>query len=311
MTKDGVALGRMLFYDPILSADSTMSCSSCHLPEHGFTDNLAVSIGVAEEAGSRSSMSLTNAAYLTNGLFWDGRRNTLEGQALDPVTDPLELLDDWDNVEKKLRRHADYPAQFRKAFGIESKLEITRELATQALAQFERILISGNSKFDKHRKGELFLDDSELNGMIMFFDSGQQLGIDLPDAECAHCHNEPLLTNNDYFNNGLDVAEVPEDFVDPGRGEVTSKVSDYGRFRAPTLRNIALTAPYMHDGRFETLEEVIEHYNSGGHPSYNKDPLIRPLNLTEEQKQDLLNFLKALTDEEFINNPEYKNPFEG
>lgn len=311
MTKDGVALGRMLFYDPILSADSTMSCSSFHLPEHGFTDNLAVSIGVAEEAGSRSSMSLTNAAYLTNGLFWDGRRNTLEGQALDPVTDPLELLDDWDNVEKKLRRHADYPAQFRKAFGIESKLEITRELATQALAQFERILISGNSKFDKHRKGELFLDDSELNGMIMFFDSGQQLGIDLPDAECAHCHNEPLLTNNDYFNNGLDVAEVPEDFVDPGRGEVTSKVSDYGRFRAPTLRNIALTAPYMHDGRFETLEEVIEHYNSGGHPSYNKDPLIRPLNLTEEQKQDLLNFLKALTDEEFINNPEYKNPFEG
>ncbi len=308
LTKDGVELGRFLFYDPILSGNETMACANCHLPKGGFTDNLAVSKGVDGTAGIRSSMSLMNAGYVTQGLFWDGRIQTLEEQALLPVEDPIELHNEWEEVEEKLRRHNDYPTRFRKAFGINNAGEITKELAVKAIAQFERSLVSANSKYDQVIRKEAFFEEDELNGFELFFDVPN----DLPDAECGHCHNAPLFTVNQYFNNGLDSVGNLEDFVDKGLGAVTNNLFDNGKFRAPSLRNIALTAPYMHDGRFQTLEEVIDHYNEGAHFADNIDPLIRPrgLGLSEQHKKDLVAFLHTLTDTSFVNNPAFQNPFE-
>ncbi|GLR19629.1 cytochrome-c peroxidase [Portibacter lacus] len=307
ITEDGVRLGQHLFYDPILSLDSTVSCSSCHLPEKAFTDGVAVSTGVNGNVGRRSSMSLINIAYAFNGLFWDGRSNTLEAQAIEPVQDPLELIEDWDNVEEKLRRNERYQTLYRKAFGISNSDEITRDLTVKAISQFERILISGDSKYDRVEYGtNAAYTNEELNGRDMFFDADPLT----PDAECGHCHNGPLLTTQQYINNGIQQVEDLASFPDKGRGEVTGIIFDNGKFRAPTLRNIALTAPYMHDGRFETLEEVIEHYNSGGHFAENLDALIQPLGLTEEQKSDLLAFLHTMTDTSYLTNPFIVNPFD-
>jgi len=321
-TVEGVQLGRRLFYDPMLSADSTQSCSSCHLPQGSFTDNMATSKGIDGLFGRRSSMSLLNIAYATNRLFWDGRSPNLEDQALRPVEDPIEMHNSWPNVVAKLKKHPDYPARFRKAFGINSTKGITKELAAKAIAQFERSLISsGNSKFDRYLAGDLdALDDEELDGKLMFFDEGQVIG--LPDAQCFHCHGGITLTGNQYFNNGLDSVGSLDEFVDKGLGEVTGNPSNNGQFRAPTLRNIAMTAPYMHDGRFQTLEQVIEHYSSHGKPAPNRDPLIPTVGfpipgtnpvkysgLTTYQKQALLKFLHTLTDPDFVENPNVQSPF--
>jgi cytochrome c peroxidase len=270
-----------------------------------FTDGVAFSQGVTGDFTPRSSMSLINAAFYTGGLFWDGRSMTLEDQALEPVENPIELHEDWVNVEEKLKRHADYPIMFREAFGIEDSDEITRDLAAKAISQFERIIISGWSKFDKFREGLAIFSDEERMGMDLFFDSNFLL----PDAECAHCHNTPLFTTNEYFNNGLDSVEALDDFLDFGFGDVSGIYFDKGKFRAPTLRNIVLTAPYMHDGRFETLEEVIDHYNEGTHAADNTPEIIRDLELSEEQKQSLLAFLHTLTDTSYLSNEFVINPF--
>ncbi len=310
ITVAGQDLGRHLFYDPVLSADSSMSCSSCHLQNSSFTDNRAVSIGIDGIGGTRSSMSLLNIGFNYNGLFWDGRSLTLEEQALLPVEDPIELHNLWPDVIDKLQASDLYREKFRKAFGIGLASEITKELAVKALAQFERSIVSsGNSWFDQVIYGNdptKQFEDDELNGFLMFFDQSNGA---LPDAECGHCHPAPLFTTDEYINNGLDPASEPVDFLDPGYGTVTQFPSDFGRFRVPTLRNIALTAPYMHDGRFQTLEEVVEHYNSGGHHAPNIDPLITPLELTPEQQQDLIAFLKTLSDMDVVENPLYSNPF--
>lgn len=310
LTADGVQLGRFLFYDPILSADSSMSCSSCHLPSASFSDNTALPRGIDGIPTRRSSMSLLNVAYYNRGLFWDGRIATLEEQALLPVEDPVELHDTWPNVEGKLRRHEEYPAMFRKAFGISNSTEITKELAAKAIAQFERIILSsGESKYDRFLRGAYIPTDDEIAGHDMFFDSDEFL----PDAECGHCHTGFLMTTNEYRNNGVDsVGPTTEDlnnFEDKGRGEVTDKLLDNGLFRIPTLRNIALTAPYMHDGRFQTLEEVVDHYDSGGHNSINEDPLLYPLGLTAKQKEQIITFLHMLTDDQVAQNPDLSNPF--
>jgi cytochrome c peroxidase len=305
LTEAGVALGRKLFWDPILSRDSSMSCASCHLPQFSLTDGKAVSTGVDGVAGTRSSMSLLNVGFGNDGFFWDGRISTLEEQALIPVEDPIELHHSWPEVEKKLRSHPSYPAEFRAAFGIKDRKEITKALAAKALAQFERTLISGNSKYDRFLRGELFLDDDEEVGRQLYFD----LPDNLPDAECGHCHNDPLFTTNTYFNNGITPTDADLNFPDLGRGKVTGLKIDRGKFKTPTLRNIEFSAPYMHDGRFKTLEEVIEHYNSGGHPAVNKDSNVRKLNLTNEQKRQLLAFIKTLRDTTFLNNPAFKSPF--
>lgn len=305
MTVDGVALGRELFYDPILSVDSTMACASCHKQEKAFTDGLAISTGVDGIAGHRSSMSLVDVGFFYNGLFWDGRSANLEDQALLPVEDPIELHHRWPEVIEKFKVHADYPTMFRKAFGIESDAEITRDLASMALAQFERSLVSsGNTKYERVLDEKDVFESDELMGFEIYFDKD----ITLPDGQCLHCHGGPLLTDNEYRNNGLDVAADYDDFPDLGRGEVDGEFINKGKFRTPSLRNIEHTAPYMHDGRFETLEEVMDHYTSGGHPSINKDPLIDSIFLNVEQKAAVIAFLKTLSDDDFLTNEAYSNP---
>ncbi len=307
MTTEGVELGRRLFYDPILSLDSSVSCASCHMTHGSFTDNTALSKGVAGTLGLRSAMSLENVGFVNKGLFWDGRVKTLEEQALLPVEDPREMHHIWEKVVEKLKAHNDYPTRFRQAFGISSKKEINKELAVKAIAQFERTIISGNAKFDKIFRREDFFTDDELIGYELFFNASGA-----PDAQCGHCHASPFMNSNDFFNNGLDSAKTLTDFKDIGRGRVTGKVFDNGKFRAPTLRNIDLTAPYMHDGRFKTIEEVVEHYASGGHYTENVDPFIpqiKSIKLTMKQKNQIILFLKTLTDTSFIHNPAFQNPF--
>ena len=306
MTVDGIKLGRKLFYDPVLSLDSTISCSSCHLTTHSFTDGKPLSEGVAGTT-VRGAMSLLDVGLHYHGLFWDGRAATLEDQALMPVEDPIEMAETWENVEKKLREHPVYPEDFRKAFGVTSSSEIDRYLAAKAIAQFERSIISGgNSKYDRFIRGEIFLEENEYNGYLMFFDKAPSV---VPDAECHHCHNAPLFATNDYFNNGLQESADFMSFGDPGLGKVTGIFTDNGRFKAPTLRNLVFSAPYMHDGRFNTLEEVVNHYNSGGKYSPNKSNLLYNLHFTEEQKADLIAFLLTLTDSTAVTNPDYQSPF--
>jgi cytochrome c peroxidase len=306
LTTDGVELGRFLFFDKLLSANGTMACANCHLPEAGFTDNQATSKGIDGFSGKRSSMSLANIGFVNSGLFWDGRVKTLEEQAFLPVEDPIELHNNWSKVVEKFKTDANYPTRFRKAFGINSTAEITKELAIKAIAQFERTLISDNAKIDQVRKVS-DLSDDELSGYQLFFND-----VGVPDAQCGHCHTSPFYSSNDYFNNGLDSVTSLVNFRDLGRGQFTKKLFDNGKFRTPSLRNIELTAPYMHDGRFKTLEEVVEHYASGGHYSENVDPFIpqiKLINMTIRQKRQIVAFLKTLTDSTFANNPKFKTPF--
>ena len=308
MTVAGVELGRHLFFDPILSIDSSMSCASCHDPQQAFTDGNAVSTGVLGMAGTRSAMSLVNLAFNTNGFFWDGREESLEAQALVPVEDHIEMNDSWPNVEKKLRRHSGYPTMFRQAFGIDTKSAITKELAVKAIAQFERSLVSADSRYDR----VIWLNDgwptdAERRGQQLFF--FEELPQNQQHPGCSHCHFAPTFTDNNFKNNGLDDVAELDQFQDLGRGGVINNIYDNGKFRVPTLRNITLTAPYMHDGRFQTLEEVIDHYSQGGHGVVNEDPNIQAFPLTEENKQDLIAFLKMLTDTSFINKPAFQSPF--
>ena len=312
LTMDGVELGRFLFWDPILSADKTMSCGSCHFPEGGFTDTLAVSTGIDGIEGRRSSMALMNVGYFYNGFFWDGRAATLEDQALLPVEDPIELHHQWTNIVEEFKTHDFYPSMFRKAFGISNTNEITKELAAKAIAQFERTMVSsGQSDYDRHRcEPGFFMSSDAVEGFILFSNEiGNHPG-------CTHCHtaSNQLFTNNNYENNGIDsVGYEVEDlnnFADWGRGEVTNDVFDNGKFRIPSLRNIMLSQPYMHDGRFETIGEVIEHYKTGGFSSANSNPIQQPFPLTEDEKQKIIIFLEALTDATFLNNPAFSDPFD-
>ena len=251
-------------------------------------------------------MSLVNLVFRTNGFFWDGRSKTLEEQALVPVEDHLEMNENWGNVVAKLQAHGEYPKLFREAFGIDRKKEITKELTVKAIAQFERTLISGYSRFDRVVwMNEGWFTDSEQRGKQLFF---FEPVTDHPG--CSHCHFDPLFTDNSFKNSGLDSVANLTDFADLGLGGVNNNLYDNGKFKVPTLRNIALTAPYMHDGRFATLEEVLDHYSAGGHGVVNEDTNILPFPLTEQQKQDLIAFLKTLTDESFLTNPAFSNPFE-
>jgi cytochrome c peroxidase len=308
LTNSGVALGRMLFYDPILSKDSTQSCSSCHALSKSFTDGLALSIGEKGLSVKRNSMALVNLAYNTRGFFWDGRVNSLENQVLHPIEDPLEMNNTLREVEIRLRRSNKYPALFKKAFGVASKNEINIDLLAKAIAQFERTLISGQSRYDQiiwAQKG--FPNEEEARGIELFF---IEFAGNLQHPGCSHCHFNPLFTDNQFRNNGLDYVASLLDFKDPGRRNATQNINDSGRFRVPTLRNIALTGPYMHDGRFKTLEEVLSHYEKGGHGVVNEDPNILPFKLSERDKKDLIAFLHMLTDTSFIQNKNFSNPFQ-
>lgn len=305
LTEEGILLGRHLFFDPILSADSSMSCASCHLPSMAFSDSRKTSPGIDGIFGKRNSMSLINVGFVRSGLFWDGRAKTLEEQALLPIEDPIELHNTWPNVIDKLRAHQKYPRMFREAFGISKKSDISKELAAKAIAQFERTIISKDSKFDRVMEGKEKFNDFELIGFGLYFDDDP----DLPDTECGHCHNTPLATSDDFFNNGLQRSPTLLDFKDKGRGMVTMSVADNGKFRAPTLRNIKYSAPYMHDGSLATLDDVINHYNSGGQPSPNADPLLHPLGLDPFYKECLKAFIDTFTDTLFFKKPELQNPF--
>lgn len=308
LTVQGVHLGKMLFYEPMLSKDGTQSCASCHRQLDGFSDTAKFSIGVENLPGKRQAMSVFNMAWHTNDFFWDGRATLLRDQSLMPIQDPLEMNETLENVIEKLSNEKEYRDQFSRAFGSPN---ITAEKMSLAMEQFMLSIVSYNSKYDRYLAGEVQLTDSEERGRVLFFAEYNPFFPDQSGADCAHCHSGRAFTNNQYMNNGLD---TDADMTDIGREEVTQDVNDKGKFKVTTLRNIEVTPPYMHDGRFQTLEEVIEHYNSGIKTSSTVDPTVlntqsSGLMLTAQDKQDLLNFLKTLTDDTFLNNSEYASPF--
>lgn len=308
MTAEGVELGRYLFYDPILSSDSSISCFSCHQHDKGFTDGLTNSTGVLGQSTRRSSMSLVNLVFYGDHFSWDGHAESIEEVVSAAVELPVELNESWPNVLEKLRRSERYPAMYRQAFGIERRREITEEMTAKAIGQFVRSIVSGNARFDRVVwLNDGWLTESEERGRQLFF--LEQIDQSEQHPGCSHCHFNPLYTNHDFRNNGIEDVPSLLDFPDQGRGAVTGNKYDNGKFKVPTLRNIALSAPYMHDGRYATLGEVLDHYSSGGHGVANEDVNIRPFDLTPRQKQDMINFLHTLTDEEFVNNPAYGNPF--
>ena len=299
-TVEGIALGKKLFFDPILSANGTQSCASCHSPQHAFTDNTPTSHGIDGIFGTRNSMPLFNLAWNYNERFnWGGTALSLERQAEEPVENPIELHSNWEDVIIRLQDHPEYPELFRLAF---KTTTISKKLTTKAIAQFERTLISANSKFDNYSLGQATLTPQELNGLDVFLREDK--------GDCFHCHgnpNNPLWTDNSFHNNGLD-----NTFSDLGLGGVTGDPNDNGKFKSPSLRNLAFTAPYMHDGRFSTLDEVINHYSEGLQNSPTIDPLMKNIDvggvqLSNQDKADLKAFLLSLSDPSFINNSNFLN----
>jgi len=302
LTVQGVALGKKLFFDPILSSDLTQSCSSCHRQPDGFTDRKnAFSKGVLGQLGTRNSMPLFNLLLHNNGFFWDGRSVKLREQALVPIQDHLEMNDNLPNVVSKLNDVRPYRLMFDAAFG---NKEITSERIGLALEQYMYSLVSGDSKFDRVQRGLDTFSISEKKGQILF-NTEFNPASGITGADCFHCHGDINFTNNEYLNNGLDSI-----FTDKGRAIVTGRANDEGKFKVPSLRNVEVTGPYMHDGRFKTLEEVVEHYNSGIRFSSTLDPnmhtIRQGLQLTASEKRDLINFMKTLTDQTYLNNPKYR-----
>lgn len=292
LTVEGVALGKRLFYDPILSRDNTQSCASCHLQDFGFTDPNQFSTGIDGIAGTRNAMPLINLGWQTK-FFWDGGANGLESQVLGPITNPIEMHETMANVVAKLNSHTEYPDLFKAAFG---NAEVTSQNIMRAIAQFERTLISGNSKYDQYMRGETFLTSQELNGLSLF--------TDMEKGDCSHCHSlGSTFSDFEFRNTGLD--SIP---VDEGRYLITLNQGDRGKFKTPSLRNVELTGPYMHDGRFQSLLECVEHYNTGFRYSDNLDPNLTFAvkgRMTQQEMEDLVAFMKTLTDMEFVNNPAF------
>ncbi len=298
LTEQGVALGRQLFNDPILSINGKQSCSSCHQADAAFTDKgRAASLGAEGQAGTRNAMPLFNLAW-NRSFFWDGRARTLREQVLMPIQNPIEMHESLTNVVRKLENSAsknstNYPALFARAFGSQ---EIAAERIAMALEQFLVTLVSDDSRFDRVMQGREQPSEDERRGFELFnteFDPRRGLF----GADCFHCHGGPFFTNHRFANNGLDAEPR-----DTGRLEVTKNEHDRGLFAVPSLRNVALTAPYMHDGRFKTLEEVVEHYSTGVRRSATLDPNlakhpVQGLQLSVEDKRALMAFLRMLTDE--------------
>jgi cytochrome c peroxidase len=311
LTVEGVELGRRLFYETKLSKNNTLSCASCHQQSRAFTDRRRFSLGYDGTPTKRNSMSLANLLWVQS-FFWDGRASSLEAQAQTPLTDPHEMGQSLDSAAAKLNADPQYPPLFAAAFETPA---ITPARIIKALTQFERTLISSNSRYDRYIRGEVELTSAERHGLNLFFGRANFL----PEASairgarsagCGNCHGGPRTFNETYHNNGLD-----REPTDPGRETVTHMAYDRGRFRVVTLRNIALTAPYMHDGRFNTLEEVIDHYSDHLEPSPTLSPTLRdtannPINLylTSREKADLLAFLGTLTDSIFISDKRFADP---
>ncbi|MCO5230539.1 MAG: cytochrome-c peroxidase [Chitinophagales bacterium] len=313
LTEEGVRLGHQLFFEKRLSKDFTLSCASCHLPENGFSDPKQFSEGVGGTLGRRQSMSLYNLAW-GKQFFWDGRAKNLEEQALFPVPDTTEMHLTWQEAEQRLNAHIGYKKMFKDAFGTDN---ITKELVARALAQYVKTIVSYNSPFDKYIRKEGNLSAAALRGYKLF---------NTEAADCFHCHSTPELfihPSQVFSNNGLDVVDNPEGFKDKGHGEHTGNPQNNGQFKIPSLRNLTMTAPYMHDGRFKTLDEVIDFYNNGPNLSPSLDPIMITeanrrllqdgrwgLGLSEQDKADLKAYLISLSDSTVLKNPLYQAPKE-
>jgi cytochrome c peroxidase len=317
LTQEAVELGRRLFYDPRLSGNDEVSCSTCHMQRLAFTDGKRTAIGVSERPLAFNSMSLANLMWGPQHFFWNGRAATLEEQSLIPIQHPDEMAQDLDGLIDELASDEKYRLMFGAAYG-----EISPVSIAAALASFQRILISANSRYDQFLRGEVTLNEQEELGRKLFMahpdTKASQRG-----ANCIDCHSQFLTSGfsarfDGFVNNGLEAeAELPA-----GLQEVTGKPEHRGLFKVPTLRNIALTAPYMHDGRFSTLEEVLDHYNGGIRVSGTLSPLILEasnqdtvsegrvsLNLSAEETSAVIAFLHTLTDEDFVTDERYSDPF--
>ena len=293
LTEEGFQLGRNLFYDPILSRDNTISCASCHLQQTGFTHvDHDLSHGIDGRIGTRNSLTLQNLAWSTNFMY-DGGVNHLDVQPLSPITSADEMHETLENVVAKLQKSDKYKSLFLKAFGTQ---KITGQLTLKALSQYVVQLVTANSKYDKVKNGTEKFTEMEQKGYYLF------------KQNCASCHTEPLLTNNDFENNGLELDVTLNDF---GRMKITQNSKDSLKFKVPTLRNIQFTSPYMHDGRFKNLNEVILFYNT----DINAQKMLfvknkKTIHLSDDERTEIVAFLKTLSDKEFLFNPKFSFPKE-
>ena len=279
LTTESVQLGKALFFEPGLSRGGEVSCGSCHFPARAFSDTVAISLGVQGRPGRRNSPTLANVAHHP-AFFKDGGVPTLEMQVLAPIHDPVEMDFDIHEAALLLKDEEPYRSLSRKAFG----RDLDAGVITRAIANYERTLLSGWSRYDRFLQGDVYaLSQAEQRGLQVF--NG-------PEANCSACHNGFDLSDRSYRNIGLYAV-----YEDEGRGRITLDPADDGKFMVPTLRNIALTAPYMHDGSMTTLDEVIHHFMSGGVGHPNQSPAVRPFTLSSQERSDLLEFLGSLTDE--------------
>lgn len=318
-TDMGATLGRVLFYDKNLSANNTISCASCHQQAYGFSDPDQFSTGLNGEKTRRNSMSLVNSRFYERGRFgWDEKAATLEEFALLPVQDHVEMGMGLGELERKLQQLEYYPVLFRNAFGDEN---INADRIAKALAQFSRSIVSYRSKFDEGIALAGYPQAEDGMPLLPNFTPAEKIGQEifyngLKEATCKYCHGATYLAAEEPRNNGLSLS-----YTDKGKGEITGNSDENGTFKAPSLKNIALTAPYMHDGRFQTLEEVVDHYSDGveAHPNLHfrlstidDGPLGSPpmkLNLTQAEKDGLVAFLHTLTDPTLASEEKYSDPF--
>ncbi len=305
-TEEGVELGRYLFYDSILSEDHSMACASCHKQKFAFSDAPnKLSTGNNGQLMKRNTLPLFNLAWYRS-YFWDGRAATLEDQIYQPVSAHTEMNLKWPDAERRLQGNKFYRNKFKKAFG---ETGIDSVLVSKAIAQFLRTLISHTSKFDKVFAKKASLTTEEFQGYILVNDMAK--------GDCLHCHTTDanvLGTNLEYINNGLDNINSVDQYKDKGLGAITGKSIDCGKFKVPSLRNLLFTAPYMHDGRFKTLEDVVNFYSEGVNKSINIDPRMEfahqgGVKLSKKEKGEIVLFLKTLTDSEFVSDKAFSNPF--
>ncbi|MFN0101918.1 MAG: cytochrome-c peroxidase [Bryobacteraceae bacterium] len=290
LTAETVALGKKLFFDPRLSADNTVSCALCHSPEHGFSDGRKTAVGMRQQAGKRNAPTVLNAAYNTR-QFWDGRAASLEEQAAGPITNPIEMSMADEECVERLMGDAEYRALFAKAFG---EGAITMGKLQKAIAAYERTVISGNSPVDRFLYGgdKAALSEAAVRGLAIFMDRKK--------GNCSACHlvgTEWALFTDGLFHNIGAGLNAEGELTDLGRFEQTKNEPDKGAFKTPSLRNVAQSGPYMHDGRLKTLREVVDFYAGGGSSNPYLDKQIRPLALTGKDREDLVAFLESLTGE--------------
>lgn len=304
ITRGKYELGRQLYFDPRISQNGTVSCATCHDPAKGWTDRMPTSIGINGQVGSRSAPTVLNTAY-GKSMFWDGRAPSLEAQSQGPPQNPIEMgKQSYEEIINRLRTIPSYREQFQKVFGT----DVTLDGVSKAIATFERVAaLSGNSKYDQYRAGQVnALSESEKRGMVLFGerlnpDDDFQTDVKLQKARCTLCHIGFNFTDEKFHNLGVGWDASAGKFTDPGRWSVTpvgsKDLTDLGAFKTPTVRDAARTAPYLHDGSEATLEELVEFYNKGGNPNPNLDKDMKPLNLTDQEKADVVAFIKALTGE--------------